>query len=80
MKSHKIIANAILEVHSNLDRVNKSVMHTLFVHYFELFTTISNVICLANPQIRSWVLFTILRNSLYRDLLHQGLSVLYRLS
>ena len=52
-------------IHSNLD-ITK-VCQTLFVHYIELFT-ISNVICSVNPQNRSWVLFTISRNSLYQDL------------
>ena len=48
----------------HLDITNKSVRPFLF--------TISNVICLINPQNGSWVLFTIVsRNSLYR-----GLSVL----
>ena len=51
-------------------RYNEQVSQTLFVHYIEYFT-ISNVISLVNPQIWSWVLFTISRNSLY-----QGLSVL----
>ena len=54
---------------------NEQVSQTLFVHYIEYFT-ISNVICLVNPQNRSWVLFTITRNSLHRGSLYQGLSVL----
>ena len=55
-------------VHSNLDIANKSVRHFLF--------TISNIICLVNPQNGSWVLFTILWNSLYWGLLYQGLSII----
>ena len=43
--------NRVLGVHSNLDIVNKSVIPFLF--------TISNVICLVNPQNESWILFTI---------------------
>ena len=35
----------------------------------------SNVICLVSPQNGSWVLFTILQNSLYRSSLYRGLSV-----
>ena len=35
----------------------------------------SNVICLVNPQNGSWVLFTILQNSLYQGSLYLGLSV-----
>ena len=56
-------------------RYNEQVRQTLFVHYMELFT-ISNVICLVNPQDGSWVLFAILQNSLYKGLLCQGLGVL----
>ena len=52
-------------------RYNEQVNQILFVHYIEYFT-ISNVICLVNPQNGSWVLFTILQNSLYRGLLYQG--------
>ena len=55
-------------MHSNLNIVNKSVRPFLF--------TISNVICLVNPQNGSWILFTISQNSLYRSLLYLGLSVL----
>ena len=54
---------------SNLDITNKLVGTFLF--------TISNVICIVNPQNGSWVLFTISRNSLYRDSLYQGLSSTY---
>ena len=57
-------------VNSNLDIVNKSVRPFLF--------TISNVICLVNPQNGSWVLVTILRNSLYWSSLYQGLSYLLK--
>ena len=57
-----------LKIHSNLDIVNKSVSPLLF--------TISNVICLVNPQNGSWVLFTIVWNSLYWGSLYQGLSAL----
>ena len=52
---------------------SEQVRQTLFVYYIEYFT-ISNVICLVNPQNGSWVLFTISRNSLYRGSLYQGLS------
>ena len=52
---------------SNLDIVHKSAIPFLF--------TISNVICLVNPQNESWVLFIISRNSLYQGLLYRGLSV-----
>ena len=55
-------------------RYNEQVSQTLFVHYIEYFT-ISNVISLVNPQIWSWVLFTISWNSLYPGLLYRGLSV-----
>ena len=54
---------------------SEQVRHTLFVHYIEWFT-ISNVICLVNPQNGSWVLFTIVWNSLYWGSLYQGLSAL----
>ena len=37
--------------------------------------SISNVLCLVNPQKWSWVLFTISQNSLYWGSLYQGLSV-----
>ena len=56
-------------------RNSKQIHQTLFVHYMEYFI-ISNVICLINPQNGSWVLFTILRNSLYRGSLYRDLSVL----
>ena len=36
----------------------------------------SNLICLVNPQNRSWVLFSISQNSLNRGSLYPGLSVL----
>ena len=53
----------------------EQVRQNLFVNYIEWFT-ISNIICLVNPQNGSWVLFTILQNSLYWGSLYQGLSVL----
>ena len=60
---------------------SKQVRQTLFVHYriihYPPWFTISNhnVICLANPQNGSWVLFTISQNSLYWGSLYRGLSV-----
>ena len=56
------------KVHSKLDKENKSLRPFLF--------TISNVICLVNPQNGSWVLFTTSQNSLCRGSLYRGLSVL----
>ena len=56
-----------LSVHSNLDIANKSVIPFFF--------TISNLICLVNPQNGIWALFTISRNSLYQGSLYQSLSV-----
>ena len=53
-------------------RYNKQVSQTLFVHYTEYFT-ISNVISLVNPQIGSWVLFSISRISLYQGSLFRGI-------
>ena len=55
-------------------RYSEQVRQTLFVHYIEKFT-ISNVICLVDPQNESWVLFTILQNSVNRGSLYQGLGV-----
>ena len=47
---------------------------TLFVHYIEKFSTLSNVIYLVNTQNGSWVLLTILQSSLYRGSLYRGLK------
>ena len=55
-------------------RYSEQVRQTLFVHYIEKFT-ISNVICLVDPQNGSWVLFTILQNSVNRGSLYRGLGV-----
>ena len=55
-------------------RYSEQVRQTLLVHYIEEFT-ISNMICLVNPQNGSWVLFTISRNSLFWGSLYWGLSV-----
>ena len=63
-----------LKIDTLKPQYSEQVCQTLSVHYIELFTT-SNVICLVNPQNGSWVLFTILRNSLYRGLLYRGMSV-----
>ena len=54
-------------------RYCEQVRQTLFVHYIEKFT-ISNVICLVDPQNGSWVLFTILRNSVNPGSLYRGLG------
>ena len=67
-KSEKIF------IHTLKPRYSEQVRQTLFVHYNEWFT-ISNVLCLVNPQNGSWVLFTISRNSLYQGSLYRGLSV-----
>ena len=54
------------------DIANKSIRHFLFtISKF----TVSNVICLVNPQNGSWVFFTLSRNSLYRGSLYQDLSI-----
>ena len=55
-------------------RYSEQICQTLFLHYIEKFT-ISNAICLVNPQNGSWVLLTISWNSLYQGSLYQGLSV-----
>ena len=52
-------------------RYNEQVCQTPFLF------TISNVICLVNPQNGSWVLFTKMRNSLYQGSLYRGLSVYF---
>ena len=55
-------------------RYSKQDCQTFFVHYIEWFT-ISNIICVVNPQNGSWIFFTISRNSQYRSSLFQGFSV-----
>ena len=49
-----------IKINTLKPRCNKHVHQTLFVRYIEYFT-ISNAICLVNPQNGSCVLFTILR-------------------
>ena len=51
-------------IHSNLNIVNKSVRPFLFT-ISNNSLHISNVICLVNPHNGSWILFTILQNSLF---------------
>ena len=56
---------------------SEQVYQTLFVHYIEWFSALSNLIYLVNTQNGSWVLFTISRNLLFRGSLYEGLSVLF---
>ena len=70
---YTIYLHSVSKIHSNLDIVNKSVRSFLF-------TILNNSLylmwyALVNPQNGSWGLFTILRNSLFRGLLYQDLSV-----
>ena len=69
---------ALLKNSTVKPRYSEQVRQTLFVHYIKYFT-ISNVICLVNPQNGSWILFTISRNSLFQGSLYRGLSVLFYL-
>ena len=60
----KTQTNSLLLFHSKVDIANKSVRPFLFTTILNN-SFISNVISLVNPQNRSWVLFIMLRNSLY---------------